>query len=85
MITRILTRAEIIFPLGGLVDLAAERARLAREIEESEGHLRRVEGKLANQSFRSKAPAAVVTREEERYAAIVGRLDGLRARLAELP
>ena len=85
VITRILTRAEIIFPVGGLVDLAAERARLAREIEESEGHLRRVEGKLANQSFRSKAPTAVVTREEERYAAIVGRLDGLRARLAELP
>ena len=84
VITRILTRTEIVCPLGGLVDLAAERARLAREIEESESHLRRIEGKLANQSFRSKAPAAVVTREEERYASIVGRLDGLRARLAEL-
>ena len=84
VITRILTRTEIIFPLGGLVDLSAERARLAREIEESESHLRRIKGKLANQGFRSKAPAAVVTREEERHASIVGRLDGLRARLAEL-
>jgi valyl-tRNA synthetase len=40
--------------------------------------------KLGNASFREKAPAAVVAKEEERLAAARARLEGLRQRLAEL-
>ena len=84
VVAQVLERAEVVLPLGGLVDGEAERARLAKEIGESEGHLRRVEGKLSNAGFRGKAPAAVVAREEEKRDAIGERLAGLRSRLAEL-
>ncbi len=50
----------------------------------AEAEVGRVEGKLANASFREKAPAAVVAKEEERLAAARARVDGLRQRLAEL-
>jgi valyl-tRNA synthetase len=46
--------------------------------------LRRLQGKLANEQFRSKAPADVVAREEEKLAAALSRAEGLRGRLAEL-
>jgi len=84
VVAQVLSVAEVVLPLGGLVDLEAERARLEKEIRESEGHLRRVEVKLSNTGFRSKAPAAVVEREEERRTEIGERLAGLRSRLAEL-
>ncbi len=65
-------------------DAAAERSRLEREIGETEQYLRRVETKLSNEQFRSKAPANVVAAEEERRAAAHTRIEGLRRALGEL-
>jgi valyl-tRNA synthetase len=84
-VTQILDRAEIVLPLGSLVDLDAERTRLTKEIDESETHLKRVEGKLANEGFRSKAPAQIVAQEEQKRDEVAARIAGLRERLAELP
>ena len=84
VVTQVLDLAEVVLPLGGLVDLGRERQRLAKKIAETETHLQRVEGKLANAGFRSKAPMEVVVQEERRRDEIRGRLDGLRTRFAEL-
>ncbi|MCH8995259.1 MAG: hypothetical protein IH959_09895, partial [Chloroflexi bacterium] len=54
------------------------------EIEEAEAYLRRLEGKLSNEQFRSKAPREVVAAEEERRDATQTRLEGLRRALDEL-
>ena len=45
-----------ISPLAELVDLEAERARLAKEIEKAEKYLASIEKKLSNEKFVSKAP-----------------------------
>jgi len=79
-----LDRAEVILPLGGLVDLDQERARLAKQIAEAEQHRDRLEAKLANEGFTAKAPAEVVARERERLTEIAERLSGIRERLADL-
>ena len=84
VVTQVLDRAEVVLPLGGLVDLARERARLDKQIAEAEGHEARIEAKLANPGFTGKAPAAVVARERERLAELQQRLDGLRERRADL-
>lgn len=73
-----------VVPLAGLFDVEAERARLRKQIAEAETEAGRIETKLLNAGFRSKAPAKVVAAEEERLAAIKARLEGLRASLAEL-
>lgn len=51
--------AQIYIPLGELVDIEKEKARLAAEIERMDGEIARAEGKLANQNFVSKAPRQV--------------------------
>jgi valyl-tRNA synthetase len=82
--TAVLPHAQVIVPLAGLLDAGAERARLAKEIEETEAYLVRVEAKLSNEQFRSRAPREIVAAEEERRANAQTRLEGLRRALAEL-
>ena len=55
-------------PLSELVDLTAERERIAKEKEKAENGLRIVEQKLKNEKFVSRAPEAVVNAEKEKAA-----------------
>jgi valyl-tRNA synthetase len=60
--------AEIYVPLGELVDVEKEKARLLAEIERIDGEIARAEGKLNNQQFVSKAPQKLVDAEREKVA-----------------
>ena len=60
---------EVFLPLAGMVDLTAERERLARELAEAEATLGRAEQLLANPRFVERAPEAVVAKERERSRA----------------
>ena len=69
--------AKLYIPLAELVDLDAERARLAKEIEKAEKYLAGIEKKLSNEKFVAKAPEAVVQRERdnmEKTRALIGQL-----------
>ena len=55
--------ATVYIPLSDLVDVEKEKARLGAELTKIEGEIKRVSGKLANEGFISKAPAAVVDAE----------------------
>jgi valyl-tRNA synthetase len=68
---------EIYVPLKGLVDVAAESAKLAKEKEKVEMKLRQINGKLGNAKFLANAPADVVEKEKEKK-------DELDARLAKI-
>ena len=67
------------------VDVAAERARLKKEIEQIEAESRKAEAKLANKSFVERAPAAVVEQERERLAAFKNKLARMQEQLGRLP
>jgi len=56
----------VMIPLAGLIDLDAEKARLAKEVARIEGEIRKCEGKLGNASFVANAPANVVAQERQR-------------------
>jgi valyl-tRNA synthetase len=70
-------------PLAGLVDLAAERDRLAAELKETEGQITRSAQLLAG-PFAQRAPANVVQRERDKQAELRARAGRLRARLTDL-
>ena len=68
LVTVVTHNATAYLPLSELVDLAAERERIAKEIEKARNGLRIVEQKLSNEKFVSKAPEAVVNVEREKAA-----------------
>ncbi|MBE3583514.1 MAG: valine--tRNA ligase [Limnochordaceae bacterium] len=75
---------EVYLPLAGLVDLAAERARLRKELEQAQQEAAKSEKRLANAGFVQKAPAEVVERERERLARYQETAQRLTARLRML-
>ena len=69
--------ARIYIPLGELVDMAAEKNRLEKEAEKMKTEIERVEKKLSNEGFVSKAPAAVIEGERKKLAAYKEKLAGI--------
>jgi valyl-tRNA synthetase len=57
-------------PLAGVIDMAAERARLAREIDKTAADIAKIEAKLSNAQFVAKAPEEVVEEQRERKDAL---------------
>ena len=65
-------------PLSELVDLAAERERIAKELEKAKNGLRITEGKLSNEKFAAHAPENVVNAEREKvtkYKELIAKLE----------
>jgi valyl-tRNA synthetase len=66
---QLLVRGEIAaLPLADVIDLAAERERLAKELARVNADIARIDGKLSNESFVSRAPEDVVETEREKRA-----------------
>ena len=67
------------------IDVAAERERLSKEIARIEGEIVKCNGKLGNESFVARAPAAVVEQEKERLANFSATIEKMREQFAKLP
>ena len=71
--------AQLSIPLGELVDLAKEKARIEKELKKQSAELDKLNAKLNNPGFVNKAPAHVVEAEKERavqLAELVAKLEG---------
>jgi len=74
----------IFLPLEGLIDLQAERERLRKEHANLSDQADKLEAKLSNEGFVSKAPPAVVERERERLSDLRASLVQIHERLNSL-
>ncbi|RME98310.1 MAG: valine--tRNA ligase [Chloroflexi bacterium] len=72
---------EIFLPLTGMIDVNAERTRLQKDLAQLEQRISGSKGKLNNQGFVQKAPAAVVEKERERLADFELQLEKLQSQL----
>ena len=59
---------QLFIPLAEVIDFEKERARLSAELKKNQGEIERLEKKLANQGFVSKAPAVVIEGERAKLA-----------------
>jgi valyl-tRNA synthetase len=82
---QLLVRGEVAaLPLKGVIDLAAERTRLEKEMAKADADIKRVDAKLSNENFVARAPEEVVEEEKEKRAEAVARKDKIAAALATL-
>ena len=77
---QLVVRGEAVaLPLAGIVDLDAEKARLAREVDKVKVEIAKVESKLGNDDFLARAPEEIVAEHEDRLETFQLRLVKLNA------
>ncbi|MCR9122669.1 MAG: valine--tRNA ligase [Phyllobacteriaceae bacterium] len=80
----VVREATICLPLGGLIDIEAEKARLDKAIAKARDEIARIEKKLANEKFVANAKPEVVQAERDKLAEAVPALEKLEAALARI-
>ncbi|MDH6297363.1 valyl-tRNA synthetase [Agrobacterium fabrum] len=80
----IVGEATVCLPLGNLVDLAAEQARLEKAIGKVDAEMERIDKKLSNEKFVANADPEVVAAERERKAELDVQLASLRTALTRV-
>jgi valyl-tRNA synthetase len=82
---QLLVRGEVVaLPLKGVIDLAAEKTRLDKEIVKADADIKRVDAKLGNEKFVANAPEEIVEEEKEKREAAVARKAKLQEALERL-
>ncbi len=77
----VLGEATVCIPLGNLIDIAAEKARLEKAIGKAESELERIDKKLSNEKFVSNADPEVVAADRDRKAELEVQIKSLKVAL----
>jgi valyl-tRNA synthetase len=75
---------EILVPMAGLIDPAAELERLAKQQRKADADLKKMESKLSNAEFARNAPAEVVAKDRQRLADLRTEIGQLSAQIARV-
>ncbi len=82
---QLLVRGEVAaLPLIGVIDIAAERARLSKEMAKAVSDIARVDAKLNNEKFVANAPEEIVEEEKEKRAEAASRKEKITEALERL-
>jgi valyl-tRNA synthetase len=77
----VLKESEVIIPMESMIDLEAERKRIQGEVEQSQAEVSRLEGRLKDRAFLTKAPTAVIDKERQKLYALTDKLGRLKQQL----
>ena len=72
---------EILVPMAGLIDPAAELERLGKRLRKAEGDLGKLEGKLGNAEFAKNAPVEVIAKDRQRVSELRTEIGQLSAQI----
>lgn len=75
---------EYFIPVSGNIDIAAEIAKLTEELKYTQGFLRSVQGKLANEKFVAGAPEQVIANERKKEADALAKIATIEQSLKSL-
>jgi valyl-tRNA synthetase len=83
-IQAVLDEATVVLPLAGVIDVDQEKARLSKEIDKLTGEIAKIDQKLGNANFVSRAPAEVIEEQRDRRATAEAAKQKLADALARL-
>jgi len=84
VLVNVLKEAEVVIPMESVIDVAAERARLQKEIDQDRAEVSRLEVRLGDSQFLTRAPAPIVEKERAKLASIKDKLLRLTRELERL-
>ncbi|MBT7945318.1 MAG: class I tRNA ligase family protein, partial [Candidatus Marinimicrobia bacterium] len=82
--TAVVGGMELYIPLGGLVDLDEEKARMEKRIKEINRLISGINGKLSNENFMNRAPEQVVAKEKSNLEKLTEEFEKVTANLEML-
>ncbi|WP_351188570.1 valine--tRNA ligase [Shewanella sp. TB4-MNA-CIBAN-0142] len=82
--TQLVGNMELLIPMAGLIDVGAEMVRIDKQLEKLAQEIARIEGKLSNQGFVAKAPAAVIDKERAKMTDLTRDIEKLNEQKVEL-
>jgi valyl-tRNA synthetase len=77
-ITLVLDEVEVVIPLASMVDTAVEEKRIEQEMKQLKAGVERIETRLKDEQFLTKAPPQVVDRERQHLNTLKGKLERFR-------
>ncbi|MFC1985548.1 valine--tRNA ligase [Chloroflexota bacterium] len=80
----VLKEVEVVIPMESMVNLEAEKERLAKEIAQSQAEVARLEARLNDKAFLAKAPASVIDKERDRLGIVKDKMERLKQQLTRL-
>jgi len=80
----VLKETEVVIPMESMFDLEAERKRLQKAIAQSQAEIARLETRLNDKAFLSKAPAAVIDKERQKLYTLTDKLERLKQQTLKL-
>ena len=80
----VLSEVEVVIPMASVIDMEGEKRRLQGEIVQIQTEITRLETRLQDNAFLTRAPVAVVNKERDRLAVVVDKLARLEQELARL-
>jgi valyl-tRNA synthetase len=73
-----LARATVVIPMESMLDFEAEKKRIQKEIEQNQAKVVRLETRLKDQAFLTKAPPAVIEKERQKLYTLTDKLEKLK-------
>lgn len=77
-VTKLVENNEIFIPMAGFINKEQELTRLTKEIEKLKGEIVRIENKLSNEAFITKAPEQVIAKEREKMQGYLDNIEKLQ-------
>ena len=79
-----LAQATVVIPMASMFDLEAEKKRLEKELEQTQAEVDRLEVRLRDEAFLTKAPGAVIEKESQKLYTLNDKLEKLKQQSARL-
>ena len=79
-----LAQATVVIPMASMFDLEAEKERVEKELKQTQNEATRLESRLKDKAFLTRAPEAVIEKERQKLYTLNDKLEKLKQQSARL-